>query len=214
MTDLLSEDGIIVGNVYDKYQTRNPIARYLVSRFLATFDELLQRAGEGTVHEIGCGEGHLSARIKAKGYMVRGSDFSPQIIAIAERLNGRNGIPFSVGNIYDLDPAKHGADIIVCCEVLEHLEHPEEALSRLARITRRHCLVSVPNEPLWSLMNLARGQYWPALGNTPGHVQRWSSRRFLKLLTCFFDLQVVRHPLPWTMALCTRNARTPKAEDG
>jgi hypothetical protein len=50
----------------------------------------------------------------------------------------------------------------------------------MARCAERHLLVSVPREPLWRMLNMARGAYWPALGNTPGHLNHWSRRSFVR----------------------------------
>ena len=51
---------------------------------------------------------------------------------------------------------------------------------------------------------LARGKYLGDLGNTPGHVNHWSRRGFLGLLSRRFEIVEARTPLPWTMALCKR----------
>ena len=59
----------------------------------------------------------------------------------------------------------------------------------------------VPREPLWRLLNMARGAYWPALGNTPGHLNHWSKVGFHSLLTRYGTVQEVRTPFPWTMLL-------------
>jgi len=62
-------------------------------------------------------------------------------------------------------------DLVIACEVLEHLDAPDQALSELQRVCRGQALVSVPNEPLWRMLNVARGKYWRSPGNTPGHLQ-------------------------------------------
>ncbi len=199
---IATEDGIVIGNVYNKYESKNPIARHLLTQFFASFDALLKRSGARDVHEVGCGEGHLCARIRAQGRSVRGSDFSSQIVQEAQRCQG--GIPFTVRSVYDLIPGEDSAELIVCCEVLEHLEEPEAALHKLAEVSKEWCIMSVPREPIWSYMNMARGKYWSDFGNTPGHIQRWSSSGFLKLVQSRFDIVEARRPLPWTMVLCRR----------
>ena len=41
-------------------------------------------------------------------------------------------------------------------------------------------------------------------GNTPGHVNHWTKRGFLRLLSsCGFQTDIVKSPLPWTMVLGT-----------
>jgi hypothetical protein len=71
----------------------------------------------------------------------------------------------------------------------------------MRRVTRRHLLVSVPREPLWRALNLARGAYIAQLGNTPGHVNHWSRGGFGRLLSRYGDVVELRTPFPWTMAL-------------
>ena len=61
--------------------------------------------------------------------------------------------------------------------------------------------MSVPREPLWRGLNLARGAYLKALGNTPGHVNHWSKRSFAALLGRHGKVVETRSPFPWTMLL-------------
>ena len=192
------------GNVYDKYASANPIERRLVAGFLRAFDELAARSGAGAAHEVGCGEGELARRLARAGLRVRGSDAFASVLelarerAAAERLE----IPFQARAVQELDPGRDGAELVVCCEVLEHLEDPDAALERLAALAGPWLLLSVPREPLWRGLNLARGAYLGALGNTPGHQNHWSRRGFLRWLGREVEVVEARGPLPWTIALC------------
>ncbi|AMP03321.1 methyltransferase -containing domain protein [Collimonas pratensis] len=40
------------------------------------------------------------------------------------------------------------------------------------------------------------------MGNTPGHINHWSTRGFIQLISKYFDVIEVKSPLPWTMLLC------------
>ena len=197
-----ADPAIAGGNLYPKYTVRNPIARFLVDRFLATLLDLARQSGARQVHEVGCGEGFLSAMLAQHDFSVRGSDVAAAAVAAAR---GR-GLPasFRVADLYDLAPERDGAELVVCCEVLEHLPDPDRAVQLLARLARPHLIVSVPREPLWRLLNIARGRYWGDLGNTPGHLQHWSTAGFLALLEPHLEVRSLRTPLPWTMALCRR----------
>lgn len=200
-----TERGVVVGNVYDKYGSRNPLVRRIMRGFAGALDALVARAGPRSIHEVGCGEGYWVLRWSAQGIDARGSDFSEEAIRLARLNAAERGVEasrFAVGSVYELDPARDGADLVVCCEVLEHLERPQDALRALQRVARGHLILSVPREPVWRLLNLARGKYVTDLGNTPGHVQHWSSGAFLGLVRGYFDVVEVRTPLPWTMALC------------
>lgn len=193
------------GNFYDKYRTKNPLARHLMGGFLSSFDQLLSKCGDAIFAlEVGCGEGELSIRIARSGKRTRALDISPRIVEEAKRRASASGVDvaFRSGSVYELDPAQDMADLVVCCEVLEHLEAPEKALRILHSVCGRYLLTSVPREPVWRLMNMARGRYLADLGNTPGHVQHWSRTEFLQLLEARFRVVEVKSPLPWTLALC------------
>ena len=49
--------GNIVGNVYDKYNTQNPIARALMRGFTDAVTDLYLETGARSVLEVGCGNG-------------------------------------------------------------------------------------------------------------------------------------------------------------
>lgn len=206
---VIVEDGIIAGNYTDKYGSGNPIHRKLMAGFHDALDELVTECGAKAVHEVGCGEGHLSHHLKDRGLRVRGSDFSSQVIDAAKRIADASdsGIQFKVASIFDLTTPTDAAELVVCCEVLEHLDDPERALNVLSQLAQPWLVVSVPREPLWRCLNMARGKYISNLGNTPGHLNHWSRRRFEQFLRAKVDIVRVETPLPWTMALCrTRRA--------
>jgi 2-polyprenyl-3-methyl-5-hydroxy-6-metoxy-1,4-benzoquinol methylase len=192
------------GNVYDKYGTSNPIARRLMATFMDQLDELVERTGATEAHEVGCGEGELAIRLARRGIRVRGTDAFPQVLEEAReraRIAGVE-IDFEATPVERLEPARHGAELIVCCEVLEHLQDPERALEILAGLARPWLIASVPREPLWRALNLARLSYVGDLGNTPGHLNHWSKRDFVRFLASRFEVMEVRTPTPWTMVLC------------
>jgi 2-polyprenyl-3-methyl-5-hydroxy-6-metoxy-1,4-benzoquinol methylase len=203
---LSTDQAVAGGNHYPKYTTSNPLARRLVDGFMAALVDLSERSGAKQVHEVGCGEGFLSTMLAQSGLAVRGSDISAAAVAIARRRAAALGlaVTFRVADLHDLSLPDAGAELVVCCEVLEHLADPARALALLARLAQPYLIVSVPREPLWRVLNVARGRYWAALGNTPGHLQHWSARDFLALLEDHVEVREVRTPLPWTMALCHR----------
>jgi 2-polyprenyl-3-methyl-5-hydroxy-6-metoxy-1,4-benzoquinol methylase len=192
------------GNVYDKYGTSNPVARRLMAGFMSQLDELVERTGATEAHEVGCGEGELAIRLAKRGIRMRGTDAFPQVLEEARRRAGAAGveIDFEATPVEELDPEPHGAELIVCCEVLEHLDDPDRALDVLAGLARPWLIASVPREPLWRALNLARLSYVGDLGNTPGHLNHWSKRDFVRFLTRRFEVTEVRSPTPWSMVLC------------
>jgi 2-polyprenyl-3-methyl-5-hydroxy-6-metoxy-1,4-benzoquinol methylase len=201
----VKENGIVVGNAYDKYGSRNPIVKWMMGGFESVLSDFVAKASPIAIHEIGCGEGYWVLRWNEQGMTARGCDFSTHVIELARENAVGQGLPssfFEAHSIYDLVAGRDSADLVVCCEVLEHLEHPEAGLQALQRVVGRHLIVSVPREPLWCALNMARGKYIVDWGNTPGHIQHWSKGGFIRLVSKYFEVVEVKSPLPWTMLLC------------
>ncbi|MEZ4385601.1 MAG: class I SAM-dependent methyltransferase [Nannocystaceae bacterium] len=191
--------GVIVGNVDDKYDTRNPIARRLVAGFLRAVGELYASRRPRAVLEVGCGEGRLADHLLRR--YPRPERFAACDLEDARAPGIDPAIDFQIASIYDLPFADASFDLVVCCEVLEHLERPAEGLAELARVSGGAVLLSTPWEPIWRLLNLARGRYIRDLGNTPGHLQHFSRRQLVALAERELEVRAVRRPLPWTVIL-------------
>lgn len=177
--------------------------------FNEALGDLVAKAKPSNIHEVGCGEGHWVLEWTSQNFVTRGSDFSEKVIDLAREnalLYGIDPSIFKVRNIYELERGEDDADLIVCSEVLEHLANPSEALASLQKIVRKHIILTVPREPIWRTMNMARGAYLKDFGNTPGHIQHWSAPKFTRLVQQYFDVLDVRKPLPWTMLLCKARA--------
>jgi 2-polyprenyl-3-methyl-5-hydroxy-6-metoxy-1,4-benzoquinol methylase len=187
-----------------KYTTGNFISRFLVRNFFETLGPLISGITCSSIIDVGCGEGILLSHIggPVSGKRLCGLDADPKEIETA-----RVQAPFArfvVGSIYDL-PFRDGQfDLVICTEVLEHLESPEKALKQLSRVAARYCIFSVPNEPIWRILNMTRGAYMRRLGNTPGHVNHWSRKSFEGYVSSSFHILKVMKPLPWILALCER----------
>jgi len=198
-------DTNIEGNYYNKYESTNPLVCMIMNGFLSALLDLAKKCGAESSYEVGCGEGKLSAYLSKNGFSVRGSDVGTEVVEEANRAAGAlDGLkPFIVKNIYDMNRSDT-ADLMLCCEVMEHLETPERALRKLSEIAPAFVLFSVPREPLWRLLNMLRGKYFLSLGNTPGHIQHWSTRSFIDLVGKYFEIIQIRNPVPWTMILCKK----------
>jgi glycosyltransferase involved in cell wall biosynthesis len=193
---------VVMGNIENKRNPRNPISKFLISEFDACFVKMLKIASPKSVHEAGCGEGRLAEIVRHEFPCdIRLSDLSEHLIT-SNILKYDKKCVFIKRAIYDLTPEEDAADTIICCEVLEHLNDPRKALSILRSLNATHYIFSVPREPIWRFLNLLRLRYVTHLGNTPGHFQHWSKTTFLEFLKEEkFRIVAVESPFPWTMVL-------------
>jgi 2-polyprenyl-3-methyl-5-hydroxy-6-metoxy-1,4-benzoquinol methylase len=199
----VDESGVVTGNTYDKYGSTNPVVRRLMAGFEGTLAELFAKADPQSLLDVGCGEGvlvHKWAQQIAPRPVV-GIDLEEPSIQAGWALRHAPNLEYKVMHAENLPFADGEFDVASAIEVLEHVPDPAHTVAEMARVAQRHLLVSVPREPLWRGLNLARGAYVKQLGNTPGHVNHWSKRSFVELLSRHGKVVEARSPFPWTMLL-------------
>jgi 2-polyprenyl-3-methyl-5-hydroxy-6-metoxy-1,4-benzoquinol methylase len=203
MSGSATADGIVTGNTYDKYGSSNPVVKRLMGGFETTLEELFELADPASLLDIGCGEGVLTQQWaqRLEGRRVVGIDLDDPALHAEWQQRSAPNLEYRVQRAESLPFADDEFDIVTAIEVLEHVPDPDHTLAEMARCAQRHLLVSVPREPLWRALNVARGAYWSALGNTPGHLNHWSKRSFVALLERHGEVLRARSPFPWTMLL-------------
>lgn len=196
-------EGTVTGNTYDKYGSTNPVVKRLMAGFESTLQELFERADPQSLLDVGCGEAVLTHRwaqrlaprrivgIDLEDPAIQSEWSQRQALNLEYRVMKAENLPFADGEF----------DVATAIEVLEHVPDPAHTVAEMARVASGHLLVSVPREPLWRAVNVARGAYWSDLGNTPGHVNHWSKRAFASLLSRHGEVVEARSPVPWTMLL-------------
>ncbi|OBZ34283.1 MULTISPECIES: class I SAM-dependent methyltransferase [Methanohalophilus] len=191
------------GNLYNKYESKNPLVKFLMKMYLNDFDSLIypiKNEIESTF-EIGCGEGYLTKHIRDMGIPIEGADVSERVVEHAREIHP--SINFTVKSIYEVSNYNKKHDLILASEVLEHLEKPEHAIDELKEATTKYIFLSVPNEPFFRMANVLRLKYLNDLGNTPGHINHWSYKSFKKFIENN-SLKIVSSKIStlWLMALC------------
>jgi 2-polyprenyl-3-methyl-5-hydroxy-6-metoxy-1,4-benzoquinol methylase len=199
----VSPDGVVTGNTFDKYGSTNPVVRRLMAGFEEALDGLFDQAEPSSLLDVGCGEGVLVHRwaLRLGENRVVGIDLQEESIQAGWSERQAPNLEYRTMQGKNLPFAANEFDLASAIEVLEHVPDPDHTLAEMARCAERHLLVSVPREPLWRMLNVARGAYWRELGNTPGHLNHWSKRSFVALLSRHGEVIEVRSPFPWTMLL-------------
>ncbi len=97
---------------------------------------------EGTVLDVGCGDGLLLKLLTDRGVTAEGVDFSPEAVRKCEAKgikatlhDTNNPLPFP-DNMFDY---------VLAIDVLEHQYHPLPLLKEMTRVSRKHVIVGVPN---------------------------------------------------------------------
>lgn len=174
----------------------------IAAEHLARYWLAADLAGGLGVLDAGCGLGYGTEMIaRAGASRVVGIDLAPEAIATASERVGA-AAEFQVGDVGDPPFEKGAFDLVVCFEVLEHLEDPESAITALKGVLREGGLLvaSSPN----------RGVYPP--GN-PHHLHEFTVQELRDALTARFGNVVLMRQHPWLASLIDNGALAPPGEE-
>jgi 2-polyprenyl-3-methyl-5-hydroxy-6-metoxy-1,4-benzoquinol methylase len=117
--------------------------------------------------DVGCGSGHLLERLRRQfpAADLLGVDFSGESVKLARKLH--SGIDFQVRSIFELDRLGRQFDLVLCTEVLEHLEDADVALEQLIKTCAPggRVVITVPDGRNDSFV---------------GHVNFWTAESFVR----------------------------------
>ncbi|HEY8473044.1 MAG TPA: class I SAM-dependent methyltransferase [Natronosporangium sp.] len=208
-TDQLGAEtpGVVIGNHTQKYTARNPAIRWLTARWVARLEGVLDRVAadpggtQGRALEVGCGEGVIAQKLAQRWPRVAALDLPDAGLRAQWRQRPGPGYLHADGHALPFGDRRF--DVVVAAEVLEHLPDPARGLAEMARVSARHLVLSVPREPIFRSCNLLAGRYVKDLGNTPGHLNHWSTRSFVRFVGTVGRVRLVTKPFPWTVVWVT-----------
>lgn len=201
------------GQKYTK-DGQGKIGKMLIDGYFQAVDDLIAAIGvrnlaQASAIELGCGEGHSTSRLRAllpPRILFQAAEYVAELVPRARKLNP--DITIEQGSAYETGHPDASFDLVFLLEVLEHLDYPEQALKEIHRVLKPggYLILGVPREPLWCFLNMCRAKYLRRLGNTPGHLNHWSTftlKRFMQ--KHFGPVSHVRTPLPWTIVAVRKN---------
>ncbi len=179
-----------------------------LTRFRRTLDFV---AADDRVFEVGIGKGYLATRLLRDGAAAsyHGIDIVQKNVASTLQTLAANGVQehatAELGDLYALtreEIERWGADLVICCEVLEHVPDPEHAVQVLAD--------ALPDgaELLLSVPLLGR------LENIWGHIAMFGVPRVRAMVEAAGLRVHLVEPLEnqWVFLLCSRDEQaSPRA---
>src|SRR5690348_12641867 len=114
--------------------------------FLRYISELAARCSEGTILEIGCGEGAQLATFVSRHKL--GIDLSVHALLRARK---RSSGAFAVARAEELPFADDSIDLVVAVGVMEHFENPDTAAGEIRRVLTRggHYIAVIHTDMSW-----------------------------------------------------------------
>jgi SAM-dependent methyltransferase len=181
--------------------------RLRLSRYMVLAQDISDWAGEAarsgrtlSVLDVGCGWGPLLCQLEGE------PDFANIRISACDLAVDRGLYKrelyheFFVGEFTEGYPeiGTERYDVVVCEQVLEHLDRLDSAIGMLVRVTRPGGLLVIGVPIFFPPLNLARKYLVPRLAGilrhseTASHLQAFSLFSFLRLLRAYPNLSVVK----------------------
>jgi ubiquinone/menaquinone biosynthesis C-methylase UbiE len=189
---------------YKKHTSKNPLQRFLIEKFFNALVYEVRSRNPIRILDVGCGEGFTLERLRKEGIgqVLEGIDAQKSVVELGKITHPK--LTLREESIYALPYEDNSFDMVLCTEVLEHLEHPENALKELYRVCGRYCVITVPNEPFFQTANFLRGKNLSRFGNDIEHIQHWSTRGITKFVGKLFSIQKVKAPFPWSLIVAKK----------
>jgi ubiquinone/menaquinone biosynthesis C-methylase UbiE len=183
----------------EKHTTQNPLSRFFLNNFKQLLLEQTKELKPESILDVGAGEGFTLEMFRKQnvGKRLEGIEYMDDALKLAKKFHPE--VTIKKGNIYELPYKANSFDLVICTEVLEHLDDPKAALLELKRVAKKYLIISVPNEPIFTIQRILRGKNVMKLGAHPEHIQHWSSTAFEKFIKSALTIKDSKTPLPWTM---------------
>ena len=188
-----------------KHTNTNPMQRFLINNFYSSLLSIVRQINPESILDVGAGEGFTLNKLKENnlGKKIEGIEYTKEAIDLGKKMFPE--INIKQGTIYDLPYKNNSFDLIISTEVLEHLDDPAEAVKEIIRVSKKYLLLTVPNEPFFTIQRIARDKNILHFGAHPEHIQHWTPGAFKKfLMRNKLKVKAVKLPFAWTMVLAEK----------
>lgn len=183
-----------------KYESKNKLKQLCIKNFQKQLVSLVKECAPKSILDVGCGEAfNSSAILNEIDAAYTGIDLDAGAVELAQKRVPQG--TFKTGSIYELPFEENSFDLVLCNEVLEHIDNPTAGLKELFRVSSGPVILSVPHEPWFRLGNLLSLTNVFRLGNPEEHINHWSANSFAKEFAEVFTISKQALPFPWILTL-------------
>ncbi|CAN5424914.1 hypothetical protein BH09PAT4_BH09PAT4_03040 [soil metagenome] len=159
--------------------SKSEVSFFKAPRYLLRKHNILRflrgHSGIKTVLDVGCGAGELACTLAQMGYTTTALDFSEDAIKMANSIKRDRKIKdtrlnFKLGGLEKVQGQKF--DLVMCFEVLEHIENDQDLLKELINFTNKYVLISVP----------AKQKLFDESDKAVGHFRRYEKKELQAML--------------------------------
>jgi len=152
--------------------------RYIQNKFLRPIRirailKILNKLPSGNILDIGCMDDYILKRLP-KRFDYYGIDDDP--LCNHQKISKMKAAQL---------PKNRKYDIVLCTEVLEHLDDPVKGIKIIKTLSKRFVLISVPNEPFFAFFRFftsAKEHLWTIF---PWTFERYFGKPIYEKLACF-----------------------------
>jgi 2-polyprenyl-6-hydroxyphenyl methylase/3-demethylubiquinone-9 3-methyltransferase len=128
---------------WEEHQPLSMLLTMMNPARVAYFTEVMDEAGrrgspETIVLDVGCGGGLMTEEFSRAGFVVNGIDSSWASVRTASGHAARSGLPirYVAADGERIPLANESCDVVLCCDVLEHVEDPARLIEEISRVLK------------------------------------------------------------------------------
>ena len=151
--------------------------------------EMSKKYHFNSIGDVGCGSGYKLLKY-FEPLATTGFEIEPTLTFLKSKYPARNWTESNFGDLR----SNRQFDLMICADVIEHLENPDELLNWLANCTFEYLVISTPDRDqlihFWTHpSHQAQLHSGPPVNST--HMREWNFEEFEKYLSRYFE--VIQH---------------------
>lgn len=165
--------------------TSENASKYYLKYFLNYFSPHSKKDNSQTkLLDLGCGSGTYLKLFYNNGFQVYGTDYSKEVIHVAEERVSNKKIKLVTADIYNLPFSDNYFDMIVCLNVFQTVDKPSLAMKEIKRVLKGNGLLII--------MTLNRFSVFLLFSKNQSRLQKYNPYEFKSMIgeNDFYDIKI------------------------